>query len=164
MSINKKIDKLILDPNFDCNNANSVNKRIDASENDLYILARDDKKCYEIIHLSQHKISVMQKYLYVNGIISELQNNYLNTIPFEDKVDFLIKRIREYELWLLEQGKTDQKNYKLLGSIRLLLTCEKVKINKYSDKLDSNKKRRKKEQKVYSLLGKQKRKLERRSK
>ena len=28
MSINKKIDKLILDPNFDCNNANSVNKRI----------------------------------------------------------------------------------------------------------------------------------------
>lgn len=164
MSINKKLDKLILDPNFDCNNTNSVNKRIDTSENDLYILARDDSKCYEIIRLSKHKISVMQKYLYVNGIISELQNNYLNTISFEDKVDFLIKRIREYELWLLGQGKTDDKNYKLLGSIRLLLTCEKVKINKYSDRLDSNKKIRKKEQKVYSLLGKQKRKLERRSK
>ena len=79
---------------------------------------------------------------------------YTKALKIEELEDFNYeeaKRIREYELWLLEQGKTDQKNYKLLGSIRLLLTCEKVKINKYSDKLDSNKKIRKKEQKVYSL-------------
>ncbi len=164
MRTTRKLAKLIDDPNFNCNNMNDVISKIDLCINDLDLLRKRESDYYKGIALLKRKINLIQNYLFDNGIISELQNKYLNRFDSEIKLLFLQNAIIEYRKWLFDNGKNHSEIYKVMEILNKELKIINFKTENYKKQIDNEKPSLQQEQKQYSLLCKQKRKLERRNK